>query len=748
MVRVSSIRAAIFIGSLAAFAGSLPGVAAASTGCPNEQLRAEAHSMQLPDCRAYELVTPAFKEGVTVGPPIVSADGLRMFSASLGVFAGSEYSTAGGIGTEVPVNGEYEFARGETGWLTTPVPFPATAQFLSGGMQEEDASPDLGRTLWKMRIPSQPEGEGDLYRRESDGTFVHMGPLQPASVESLFGNEGNYLGASHDLTHVLIRKRPGQGRWAGDTTTGNYSLYEYGGTDEPEPLLVGVKNEGRLVSNTEAQLISQCETVLGSGLFGSAYNAISASGAIIYFTAHECGEPSVNELYGRVDEAHTVALSEPILPPGQCTGSCETAEHRPGFFAGASEDGSKVFFTTEQPLLNSDKDTTKDLYMAELEGARLKRLVMVSEGETAGPPNEDDPTPGEGSEVLGVARISEDGSHVYFVATGVLTQAANGQGKQPEPGADNLYLFDTSTQRTTFVATLSGEDEGIWQRNDNRRPVVATPDGRFLVFVSHADPLHEATAGSQVYKYDANSGDLRRVSLGQHSSTEAFAPKIVSAVFHGDHVVEAQSKLTMSDDGAYVFFESPDGLTPQAPDDQLAGCLHGAPEPGACSEDAYIHNVYEYHDGRVYLIASIRPFSEIGNVLLGTSHSGNDVFITTAAPLVAQDTDTQRDIYDARIGGGFPVPAQQVGCLGEVCQGPSSGSPQLTMPESVTLLGGNLLQSAPKPHVRSVSAAQRLARTLRVCRAKRARMQRRFCESNARKRFRAEIGRKSTRKAN
>jgi hypothetical protein len=693
-------------------------VASVAAACPNEAIHIELRSAQLPDCRAYELVTPAFKEGIAVGVPIVAADGSRMLDFGLGVFSEAERNTAGGIGVDAPSSPEYEFVRGNAGWVTVPVSPPPAAQFVSGGMQG-DASPDLKTTLWKLRMPSQPEGVGDLYRRESDGTFVHIGPLQPASVAPLFGNEGIYVGASQDLTHVILRKEVTQGRWPGDTTLGSDSLYEYGRTNELEPLLVGVKNEGRLASNTEAQLISQCETNLGSGAFGSAYNAISASGAIVYFTAHECGEPAVNELYARVDEAHTVALSEPVLPAGQCTGSCAAAEHRPGNFVGASEDGSKAFFTTEQPLLNSDKDATNDLYMAELEGAVIKRLVMVSEGETHASPSENDLTPGAGAGVLSVARISEDGSHVYFAATGILTQAPNAQGAAAQPGgADNLYVYDTTTQRTSFVATLAGEDAGV-----------ATPDGRFFVFVSHADPLHEGASGYQVYEYDATSGSLWRVSLGQHSSFEAFAPKIVSPSYLGenDPVTLAQSNLTMSDNGAYVFFESPDGLTPHAPDDQLVGCLEG----GACS--AYIQNVYEYHEGQVSLIASVRPTSPEG-VLVGTDHSGSDVFFTTAEALVPQDTDTQRDIYDARIGGGFPVPAERVGCSGEGCHGPLSGSPPLFPAGSATHAGdGNFMPPVPGPAAKRTSG-QKLSTALRACR-KKAKKRRAACERGARKRY-------------
>jgi hypothetical protein len=711
-----------------------------AVACQNESLRLELRSAQLPDCRAYELVTPPFKAGTAVASPLISTDGLRLIAGGLGLFAGAEENTAGAIGTEAGAGAFYEFVRGSNGWLTTPVVPPPLADFPVGGMQG-DASPDLGTSLWKLRTPLQPEGEGDLYRHEPGLGFIRLGPLQPPGEPPRFGNEGSYLGASQTLSHVFIDKRPTQGRWPGDATTGEKSLYEYAAQDETEPKLVGVTNAGQLASNSEAQLISLCGTELGSGATNDTYNAISKTGAIVYFTALECGAPSVNELYARIDGTHTVALSEPTLPAGQCTGSCATAEHREGFFVGASEDGSKAFFTTEQPLLNGDKDTTNDLYMVEPEGAAVKRLIMVSEGDTAGAPAENDQTPGEGADVLGVARVAADGSHIYFVARGVLTHAANSLGAKAGPGADNLYVTDTTTGRTRFIALLSEEDGAIWRRRDLGKPVTVTPNGQILVLVTYADLTGEGAAiGKQVYKYDATSGSLTRVSIGQHSSLERLAPRIVVPTYEkGDFPSEAHSKLTMSNDGSYVFFESPDALTAHALDDQVVGCL--AAQAGTCFFDVYAANVYEYHEGHVSLIVTGRPTALEGS-LLGTDETGTDVFFTTVESVAGSDTDTQQDIYDARVGGGFSPGAAPLSCSGESCRGPLSGPPQLSMSASaaqtsdddLTPPAGLVAKSDPKRMTR----AQHLAALLRTCRAKTGKKRRR-CEAAATRRYGSKV---------
>ena len=59
----------------------------------------------------------------------------------------------------------------------------------------------------------------------------------------------------------------------------------------------------------------------------------------------------------------------------------------PATFVGASKDGTKVVFTTEQPLLNLDGDTGNDVYEAELRGGALTALRMVSRGRASGGPS-------------------------------------------------------------------------------------------------------------------------------------------------------------------------------------------------------------------------------------------------------------------------------------------------------------------------------------------------------------------------
>ena len=124
-------------------------------------------------------------------------------------------------------------------------------------------------------------------------------------------------------------------------------------------------------------------------------------------------------------------------------------------FAGASEDGSRVFFTTAAPLSAEDTDSGNDLYMAQIGCPEGEPECAVSERVvTAMTQVSHAPGVGEAAEVQGVVAVAPDGSRAYFVARGVLSEAPNAQGAFAVKGADNLYVYDDAAARAR--SRLSG----------------------------------------------------------------------------------------------------------------------------------------------------------------------------------------------------------------------------------------------------------------------------------------------------
>ena len=82
--------------------------AAHAEGCPNETLRTELGSSFLPDCRAYEMVSPPYKEGYPMFVSSFSSDGEKAIIYGLGNLAGTQ-----GAGESV--------LQGEDIWTVEPV---------------------------------------------------------------------------------------------------------------------------------------------------------------------------------------------------------------------------------------------------------------------------------------------------------------------------------------------------------------------------------------------------------------------------------------------------------------------------------------------------------------------------------------------------------------------------------------------------------------------------------------------------
>ncbi len=486
-IRAFGLTLVVFMAVAVAPSTALSAGDANRASCPATTESSPGFRSYMPDCRAYELVTPPYKEGaVLLEPGAISADGSQLIVGALGAFSG-----AGNFWSDPrrnPQGVSYEFARGTAGWQASPLTPPA-GEYIYATLLAASAT-NLGETLWGAEQTGFRYHE-DVYLRTGPGPsgFHRVGPGTPhdenggqvlESDEISPSQELNLAGASHDLTHSLyeIESSPlsflqGVGKsdlWDGDTTEPEQeSLYEYVsiGAEDREPVLVGVRNRGPLDGsphvNEHAELISRCGIELGdttrrSGANTySAYNAVSANGEAVFFTAQACaGGPAVNELYARIAGESTVALSEPALRDGvagECSlgEPCHGAEPKPAIFEGASEDGSCVFFLSEQPLVNGAPAEGMKLYEERLnvKAAQVEQVVDVSNEGVAGL----DP------EVQGVVRVSEegedeDGDRAYFVAKGVLARKDRVAGR--EPVEEDRWTAPTTSTCTSPTRHIRG----------------------------------------------------------------------------------------------------------------------------------------------------------------------------------------------------------------------------------------------------------------------------------------------------
>jgi len=766
----------------------------------------------LPDNRAYEMITPVQKNGALIGSfpfsphPAISENGSRVILGSLQCFAGAgacevEHGSIGSL---------YAFERTAGSWVTTPLAPPAT-QFETDVFHTYDATEDTSL----FSAPTPPFDEEDFYLREPGGSFVDIGPLDPPEDGLTLSTLRNFYmdEATGDFSHVVFNVDP---YWPHTSGEPSGTLLEYVGTGNTAPTLVGVS--GGLGST---ELISSCSSTSFPGQPGG----LSADGRTVYFAAKPCSGVPARELYARIDgelpDAHTVAISQPNAaqtaaespPDGNCTEvSCieNTEAFAPpavnpswsaGEFAGASADGSQAFFLDTQQLTDgatqgagsAEEDGCREgadcnLYLYDFDMPAGHNLIDVSAGDTSG----------GGPRVQGVMATSSDGSHVYFVARGVLTLTENLQGQGAQEGQDNLYVYERDASHpnghVTFIATLPGKpgsgqnpvpEELQWRTELPTANV--TPDGRFLVFISRGALTPDVTrtdGATQVFRYDAQTEQLVRVSIGEDGFNDdgnggAGDASIVQAADDlTQHAGVDRTDPTMSNDGSRVFFMSSVGLMPGALNSvQTVTTEHGEPEyaqnvyewelagtpGGSCPEGALggacVYLISDGHDSTAAQDELCNKYEENYRLdfssvcLVGSDASGSNVFFTTADQLVPQDTDTQVDIYDARIcepeNGNpciQPPPRSAPPCLGEACHGVPPATPPLLTPGSASFSGAGNLAPASTPPVKpkSLTRAQRLAAALKACRKHKSKGKRAKCEKQARQRYGPSNARRTT----
>ncbi len=259
--------------------------------------------------------------------------------------------------------------------------------------------------------------------------------------------------------------------------------------------------------------------------------------------------------------------------------------------------------------------------------------------------------------VAGVLGASDDGSYAYYVDAGGLEAWHEGTITTIAPAADAANY-----PPSTGSARLSA-------------------DGTRLAFLSEVMPIAydntdqgSGEPDSELFIYDAVADDLTCVSCNPTNARPLGPSSLPGALTNGEgpNATISYKPRALSADGRRVFFESDDSL--------VAGDTNGETDvyeweesgTGSCAKS----------EGCLALVSSGKGTEAA--VFVDASSDGSDAFFLTDDSLVGADPGAV-DIYDARIGGGFPEPIEPIPCHGNDCQ---VLAPEPVDPNLNTLLAG------------------------------------------------------------
>ncbi len=281
------------------------------------------------------------------------------------------------------------------------------------------------------------------------------------------------------------------------------------------------------------------------------------------------------------------------------------------FFAGNSEDGNRVVFSTAEPLTPDDLDDLSDVFVRE--GGVTTRLSTGLAG-------------GNGPAPASAQGVAGNGQHVFIQTREQLTL---------DDGDDKADVYDASPTGITLVSKDTPGAHSFF--------VDASTDGSAAVFKTW-DPL--------------NPSDRDGFLLVRRGSD-------VYAVggFYQD-ITPDGSRVYWTDglfgDGDDVYEQTPAGST-------LISTMPESIEYGALSRDgshlffSAAGGIYEYTGGELHPLVS--------GSFQGASDDGTAVYFQTNAGLAPGDSDGQPDLYELR-GGVFTV----ISVPGTGTSGPNTSS--------------------------------------------------------------------------
>ncbi len=531
--------------------------------CPNAQIRAEQpYGQQLPDCRAYELVSPLDTNGqdatlaAAEGQPHASLSGEAVTYASRGLFGEPQ----GGN-----VENQYVSRREPAGWSTQ------TVSPLQDPRETGSAFPFRGNIFTPELTKAVTDTNAPLVEGAPGGKALNEFGLYVADFATRsyqFVAPGLFsFGASTDLSRVMLERS----EWIDGTT-----------------VPVTVTNEGEAMSGTPGASPKDDGSVTGE--VKDLWHAVSSDGTRVYFTVPSAlTRPGVEELFLRenVGEPQSPIAEAEASGTGTLTAGSDVVSSlvvAAGLVAGQVERGASQIevtttvgkFVVGQPL--TGPGIAVGTTVTAVAGNKLTlSLPMASKVEAGSGVSSEGPAPftlGQGVSGDGVPA----GTTITALAPGSLTlshpAASSGTGVAMNAGggctvAADACTIDVSASQRSKPNPAGRQPARYWG---------ASADGSRVFFTTTADLTEDA--------YTGPSGNAPNLYEYRLSSDPGVAGRLTDlSVTERGNGAAVLGVTQISEDGSYVYFVAEGELA--------SGATAGKP------------NLYVSHEGNVRLVTTL-----------------------------------------------------------------------------------------------------------------------------------------------
>lgn len=643
--------------------------------CPNSHIRQLDNANYLPDCRAYELVSPEVAGNVTLFPGGVTEDwGVGFFQGDPEyVLTAQNYfgmasspSRFGFFGGEGSISGlhppntlldRYVSTRTTNGWVTTYPGRPGSETSRVSRPQCDlqlskciDYRPQYTSPFINEHVP----GSQAPYVWDISGKSLGRWPTNFGTIPGADEYEGAPLNPSgeipngdsrpsQDFSHFFFSSRdlsfapggtvgtPGS---AYDNDTANSTVKVISLLPNGKPIPLEPIDEG-----DETNFIH----FVGTSFDGS--HVLMAPPSEPYCLDYRyCDVPKPLHLFMRVNDAVTYDVSQGHLVD----------------FLGMTNDGSKVIFDTPEQLLPADTDHSTDIYVWDEHDPST--LTIVTQGNGRGNTDGCNASWTNQCNVLPVSperpvidnTFSRGNGDIYFYSPEQLDPTNPGV-----PNQRNLYTYRNG--QVQYVTTF---DPGT---QVDRMQISADNAHMALLTRSQLTP-YENEGWEEMYTWNPESGAIQCASCiptGEPPTLSHVDPCFQCTTTTKD-VAASESGPFMTSDGR-VAFSTTDALVPGDTNRTI--------------------DVYEYTNNRAQLItpgtgSRVKQggklfFPGLNTGFEGFSLDGTDLYFSTFDTLVPQDRNGNFvKFYDARSNGGFPSNPPLLPCTAaDECHGDATGSP-------------------------------------------------------------------------